>query len=143
MKAKNVSEQSTKPKYSLLDELYHVILDRKLNSTPEKSYVASLFAKGENQILKKVAEEAGEFIMACKEASFMRELKEYLPIEKSQLADSKMKSERNEVVYEAADLCFHAMVALVLHGIHPDMIKQELARRFGMSGIDEKNSRNK
>ncbi|MBE2984635.1 bifunctional phosphoribosyl-AMP cyclohydrolase/phosphoribosyl-ATP diphosphatase HisIE [Campylobacter sp. RM6883] len=114
-----------RPTYNLADELYHIILDRKLNADPQKSYVASLFHKGENSILKKIGEEATEFVMACKDTT----------------ANSSEKN-KNDMVYEAADLYFHTMVALSIHNIHPDRIKTELARRFGMSGIDEKNSRN-
>ena len=53
----------------------------------------------------------------------------------------KPKTPTEEIIYEAADLCFHSLVALALHGVHPDRVKAELARRFGMSGIEEKNSR--
>ncbi len=115
--------------YGVLDELYHVIEDRKLNANPGTSYVASLFKKGENQILKKVGEEAGEFIMAAKDLSFA---------ESSKQNEQKAK---DDLIYEAADLCFHALVALSAHNIHPDAVKNELARRFGMSGIEEKRSR--
>ena len=106
-----------------------MIEDRKLNANPETSYVASLFKKGENQILKKVSEEAGEFIMAAKDLSFA---------ENSKQNEQKAK---DDLIYEAADLCFHALVALSAHNIHPDAVKNELARRFGMSGIEEKRSR--
>ena len=61
-----------KPSYGVIDELYHVIEDRKLNADPQTSYVASLFKKGENQILKKVGEEATELVMAAKELSFAK-----------------------------------------------------------------------
>ena len=118
-----------KPNYGVLDELYHVIEGRKLNANPETSYVASLFKKGENQILKKVGEEAGEFIMAAKDLSFA---------ENSKQNEQKAK---DDLIYEAADLCFHVLVALSAHNIHPDAVKNELARRFGMSGIEEKRSR--
>lgn len=118
-----------KPSYSVLDELYHVIEDRKLNADPQSSYVASLFKKGENQILKKVGEEAGEFIMAAKDLSFAKQTKQ------------DAQKAKDDLIYEAADLCFHALVALSSHNIHPDTVKNELARRFGMSGIEEKRSR--
>ena len=62
--------------------------------------------------------------------------------------DAKVQGEKDElkkaldgVVYEAADLCFHSLIALAAHGIHPERVKAELARRFGLSGIEEKNSR--
>ncbi len=103
--------------YSISDTLYHVIAERK-NANPEKSYVASLFKKGENSILKKVVEEAGEFCFAVKD------------------------KDEKEIVYEAADLAFHTLVALGYADVNPDLVKQELKRRFGLSGIEEKNSRN-
>jgi phosphoribosyl-ATP pyrophosphohydrolase/phosphoribosyl-AMP cyclohydrolase len=102
--------------YSISDKLYHVLQDRKL-ADPKTSYVASLFKKGENTILKKVVEEAGEFSFAIKD------------------------DDKKEIVYEAADLAFHTLVALAYKDINPDLIKQELQRRFGLSGIEEKNSR--
>ena len=61
--------QAKKPIYGIIDEVYHAIMDRKLNADPQTSYVASLFKKGENAILKKVGEEATELVMACKDAS--------------------------------------------------------------------------
>ena len=104
--------------YGVIDELYHTILERK-NADPESSWTAKLFAKGENTILKKVVEEAGEFSFAVKD------------------------DDEEEIVYEAADLTYHVLVALGYKNISPDRIKQELARRFNMSGIAEKNSRDK
>jgi len=104
--------------YSISDTLYHVIEERK-NADPEKSYVASLLKKGENTILKKVVEEAGEFCFAIKD------------------------NNEKEIVYEAADLAFHTLVALGYKDINPDLVKQELKKRFGLSGIEEKNSRKK
>ena len=127
-----ISDQKSevkKPSYGVIDELYHVIEDRKLNADPQTSYVASLFKKGENQILKKVGEEATELVMAAKELSFAKQIKQ---------DEQKAK---NDLIYEAADLCFHALVALSAYNIHPDAVKNELARRFGMNGIEEKRSR--
>ena len=121
--------EGKKPSYGVIDELYHVIEDRKLNADPQTSYVASLFKKGENQILKKVGEEATELVMAAKELSFAKQIKQ---------DEQKAK---NDLIYEVADLCFHTLVALSAHNIHPDAVKNELARRFGMSGIEEKRSR--
>lgn len=102
--------------YSVIDKLYHVIQERK-QADPENSYVASLLHKGDNTILKKVVEEAGEFCFAVKD------------------------DDPEEIVYEAADLAFHVLVALGAKNIDPDRIKQELARRFGLSGIEEKKMR--
>ena len=126
--------------YGVLDELYHVIEDRKLNANPETSYVASLFKKGENTVLKKIGEEAAELITACKDAAFEEKIAE---TGKGEFKTDKDPSvHRSDVVYEAADLCFHVLIALAARGIHPDQIKAELASRFGLSGIEEKNSRN-
>ncbi len=156
--------QAKKPIYGIIDEVYHAIIDRKLNADPQTSYVASLFKKGENAILKKVGEEATELVMACKDASqfdsdanggqissnltqnenFAKISNENAANKNSQTETSqnqKPKTPTEEIIYEAADLCFHSLVALALHGIHPDRVKAELARRFGMSGIEEKNSR--
>ena len=163
--------QTKKPAYGIIDEIYHVILERKLNADPQTSYVASLFKKGENAVLKKVGEEATELVMACKDASAARRFKnltdkhtsESSNLKKTQqilnrdeqdlnsqilTQSAKEQGEKDElkkalegVVYEAADLCFHSLVALAAHGIHPERVKAELARRFGLSGIEEKNSR--
>ena len=161
--------QAKKPIYSIIDDVYHAILDRKLNADPQTSYVASLFKKGENAILKKVGEEATELVMACKDASARKnetaqfnsaanggqisnltqnenfaKISNESANQNSQTETSqnqKPKTPTEEIVYEAADLCFHSLVALALHGIHPDRVKAELTRRFGLSGIEEKNSR--
>jgi phosphoribosyl-ATP pyrophosphohydrolase/phosphoribosyl-AMP cyclohydrolase len=110
------ADESVVAHYSVIDQLYHVIQERK-KADPQSSYVASLLHKGENAYLKKVVEEAGEFCFAVKD------------------------SDEEEIIYEAADLAFHTLVALGDKNINPDRIKQELARRFGLSGIEEKKSR--
>lgn len=102
--------------YGIIDELYHTILNRK-NADPSTSWTAKLLSKGDNAILKKVVEEAGEFSFAIKDG------------------------DESEIIYECADLVYHVLVALGHKNISPDRIKQELARRFGTSGIAEKNSR--
>lgn len=102
--------------YGVIDTLYHTIQERK-NADPQESWTAKLFAKGDNTILKKVVEEAGEFSFAYKD------------------------NDEAEMIYEAADLTYHMLVALAAKNISPDRIKQELARRFNMSGIAEKDSR--
>ena len=84
---------------------------------PEKSYAARLYSKGTDAILKKVGEEATEVVIAAK------------------------GGQRDELVYEVADLVFHLLVLLGHKDIPPDAVYQELSRRFGISGIDEKNSR--
>jgi len=110
-------ENATK-NYSVLDKLYHELQDRK-SADPKTSYTASLLQKGENSYLKKIVEEAGEYCFAVKD------------------------NDKKEIVYEAADLVYHALIPLVDKNIHPDQIKAELERRFGLSGIEEKNSRKK
>jgi len=109
-------EIDTQEAYGIIDTLYHTIQERK-NADPSSSWTAKLLSKGENTILKKVVEEAGEYCFAHKD------------------------DDEEEMVYEAADLTYHMLVALASKNISPDRIKQELARRFGMSGIEEKNSR--
>lgn len=84
---------------------------------PSSSYVAKLYQKGEDAFLKKVAEESAELIMACKEA------------------------DQNKIIYEAADLWFHSLVALTYYGVKPEQVLNELARREGLSGLVEKASR--
>ena len=112
------TEVDTTTAYGIIDTLYHTILERK-NADPETSWTAKLLSKGENTILKKVVEEAGEFSFALKD------------------------DDEEAMVYEAADLTYHVLVALGYKNISPDRIKQELARRFGMSGIAEKAARPK
>lgn len=104
--------------YGVIDTLYHTVQERK-NANPQISWTANLLSKGDNAILKKVVEEAGEFSFACKD------------------------NNEHEIIYEAADLTYHVLVALAFKNISPDRVKQELARRFNMSGIAEKNSREK
>lgn len=104
--------------YGIIDELYHTILSRK-NADPSSSWTAKLLSSGDNAILKKVVEEAGEFSFALKDGK------------------------EDEIIYECADLVYHVLVALGHKNISPDRIKQELARRTGTSGIAEKNSRKK
>ena len=100
----------------ILDAVYRVILDRKANPA-ENSYTASLMAKGIDKILKKVGEEATEVIIAGKGGT------------------------REEVVYETADLLYHLLVLLGYRDISPREVFDELGRRFGVSGIEEKAAR--
>jgi phosphoribosyl-ATP pyrophosphohydrolase len=100
----------------ILDAVYQVILDRKARPT-ENSYTASLMQKGIDNILKKIGEEATEVVIAGK------------------------GGQRDEIVYETADLVFHLLVLLGYHDILPEEIYSELSRRFGTSGIEEKASR--
>ena len=140
--AQNSALESSAEKnpYGILDEIYHVCLDRKLNGEPALSYVASLYAKGENAYLKKIAEEACEFALACKDLS-RSEL--YADVARESFGEHKAGEPRYDVIYEGADLLFHLLLALAAHNIHPDALLDELARRQGQSGIEEKRRREK
>ncbi|MCB1922218.1 MAG: phosphoribosyl-ATP diphosphatase [Gammaproteobacteria bacterium] len=96
-----------------LDRLAAVLEARK-QADPDSSYVAKLYAKGLDAILKKIGEEATETVMAAKDG------------------------DREKIVNETADLWFHCMVLLAREGLHPDDVMAELARRFGLSGLEEK-----
>jgi len=117
-KGEVISEVEEEIEYNFIDKLYHTLLERK-SADKNSSYVASLYHKGENSILKKIVEEAGEFCFAVKD------------------------DDKGEIIYEAADLVFHSLVALAYKNIHPEAILNELKRREGVSGIEEKNSRKK
>ncbi|GLI38429.1 phosphoribosyl-ATP diphosphatase [Geobacter hydrogenophilus] len=100
----------------ILQAVYQVIQERK-NASADSSYTASLLQKGIDKILKKLGEEATEVVIAGK------------------------GGKREEIVYETADLFFHALVLLGYYDIAPEEIYAELRRRFGTSGIAEKASR--
>ena len=102
----------------ILIELARVLEERK-NANPEDSYVAGLYDKGLDAILKKIGEETTETVMAAKDG------------------------DKEQIVYETADLWFHTLVLLAQQGLGPNDVLSELARRFGISGIEEKASRNK
>ena len=104
--------------YSVIDQLFHTILERKREGNSSKSYTAKLLEGGANKILKKVIEEAGEFALAVKDR------------------------EDGEIIYEASDLLYHSLVALAYSNINPDKIREELKRRFNIGGLEEKASRN-
>ncbi|MGK0374119.1 MAG: phosphoribosyl-ATP pyrophosphohydrolase [Arenicella sp.] len=95
----------------------HQTLVSRLDADAGSSYVASLYAKGLDAILKKVGEEATETVMAAKDG------------------------DAEKIVYEVADLWFHTMVLLAQQGLEPQQVIDELARRMGVSGIEEKASR--
>ncbi len=99
----------------LLAKLADLIESRKPanGGDPDKSYIARLFAKGTDAILKKVGEEATETVMAAKDG---------LP---------------DKIVYEVADLWFHSMIALAHFGLRPADVLAELVRREGLSGLEE------
>ena len=105
----------------VLTELMSVLEQRKQAADPESSYVASLHHKGLNKILEKVGEEATETILAAKDAA---------------------TEGKENVVYETADLWFHSLVMLSHLGINHQAILDELQRRFNLSGLEEKASRN-
>ena len=109
-------EINTTAAYGVIDTLYHTICERK-DEDVSKSYTAKLLKGNQNSMLKKIVEEAGEFTFAVKDDN------------------------EEEIIYEAADVAYHVLVALASKNINPDRVKQELARRFGISGIEEKNSR--
>jgi phosphoribosyl-ATP pyrophosphohydrolase len=100
----------------ILERLADVIESRKTGD-PDKSYVSRLFSRGPDAILKKIGEEATEAVMAGKDADRLR------------------------IVGETADLWFHCMIMLAQYGLRPSDVLAELARREGISGIDEKAAR--
>jgi len=102
----------------ILQRLAETLEERK-KASPESSYVAKLYIKGEDAILKKIGEEATEVILASK------------------------SGDKSHLVYETADLLFHCMILLTHHGLTMDDVLRELARREGMSGLAEKENRAK
>jgi phosphoribosyl-ATP pyrophosphohydrolase len=100
----------------ILSRVAQTIASRR-GADAESSYVASLFAKGDDAILKKIGEEATETVMAAKDGDPAR------------------------IVSEVADLWFHCLVLLARHGLTPDDVLAELARREGVSGHAEKAAR--
>ncbi|MFZ6845594.1 phosphoribosyl-ATP diphosphatase [Undibacterium sp. RuTC16W] len=106
-----------------LKRLAEVIESRKPanGGDPATSYVARLFSKGDDAILKKIGEEATETVMAAK--------------------DARSSGDKSKVLYECADLWFHSMVLLAQFELTPQDVLNELARREGLSGLDEKAAR--
>lgn len=100
----------------VLDRLAELLEQRK-SADPQSSYVAKLYAKGLDAILKKVGEEAAETIIAAK------------------------NGDAEQIIYETADLWFHSLVMLAHAGLGPQDVLKELARREGLSGLEEKASR--
>ncbi|MBT3048420.1 MAG: phosphoribosyl-ATP diphosphatase [gamma proteobacterium symbiont of Ctena orbiculata] len=100
----------------VLQQLAQVLEQRK-QADPDSSYVAKLYAKGLDAILKKIGEEATETVMAAKDG------------------------DAEKVVYETADLWFHTLVLLAHQGLGPAHVLRELERRFGLSGLEEKAQR--
>jgi len=108
-------EVNIEDKYSIIDLLYHTILERKSDNS-KKSWTKKLLNNKE-LLLSKIKEEANELCVAID------------------------KEDDKQVIYEAADLLYHSLVGLGLREISPDRVKQELKRRFGISGIEEKEKR--
>jgi len=106
-----------------LQRLAQIIETRKpaLGGDPERSYVARLFTKGDDAILKKIGEEATEAVMAAK--------------------DVRQGADPDKLVYECADLWFHSLIMLAQFNLTPQQVLDELARREGVSGIEEKANR--
>jgi len=102
----------------ILAELAQILEQRK-SADKDSSYVARLYAKGLDAILKKIGEEATETVIAAK------------------------SGDSAQVIYETADLWFHCMVMLAHLGLEPQQVLQELERRFGLSGLEEKAARGK
>ena len=100
----------------ILKQLEQVLEDRK-SAKADESYVSSLYAKGLDEILKKIGEESAEVIMAAKDG------------------------EQDKIIYEVADLWFHTLVLLRHKDIKIDKIQDELSKRFGLSGLTEKANR--
>lgn len=99
------------------------VLEARKSASPDSSYVASLHAKGLNKILQKVGEECTETLVAAK--------------------DAENSGTLDDLVYETADLWFHSLVMLSHLGGNGQQVLDELARRFNLSGLDEKASREK
>lgn len=95
------------------------VLKARKQAEPDSSYVASLYRDGTDRILKKLGEEATETVIAGK------------------------GGKREEIIYETADLWFHSLVLLAHNDIPPQAVLDELERRFGLSGIEEKAQRSK
>lgn len=106
---------------NILQQLMEILEARKNNAGAETSYVASLHQKGLNKILEKVGEECTETILAAK--------------------DAQASGDNTDLIYETADLWFHSLVMLSHLGTDADAVLQELARRFNVSGHDEKAAR--
>ncbi|MDR3214349.1 MAG: phosphoribosyl-ATP diphosphatase [Azoarcus sp.] len=107
---------SPPPASDVLDRLSATLAARR-HADPSTSYTAKLFARGPDAILKKIGEETAELIMASKDGK------------------------ETEIVFEAADVLFHTLALLAFHGLSMADVRQELARREGVSGIAEKQAR--
>lgn len=122
----------------ILRQLDAVLTERKAAS-PDSSYVASLYHKGLNKILEKVGEESTESIIAAKDLATA--MAQNQPIQDNKVVLESLQAAQHELVYEIADVWFHTLVTLAWFNIGSEQILAELARRFGLSGIEEKASR--
>jgi phosphoribosyl-ATP pyrophosphohydrolase/phosphoribosyl-AMP cyclohydrolase len=113
---KQISSVASKPSLPVFEALYRTISDRKRHPSPN-SYTTALFEGGIDRILKKVGEEAGEFIISAK------------------------NRDKKAVIHETADLFYHLLVALNHHQIPLNAVEEELRRRSSQSGLAEKKSR--
>ena len=104
--------------HDILHRLSETLASRR-HADPETSYTAKLFANGPDAILKKIGEESAELIMAAKDGK------------------------RLNIVWESTDLIFHVLVLLAFYGMSIEDVSQEMRRREGVSGIDEKKARTK
>ena len=102
--------------HDVLHRLSETLVERR-NADPESSYTAQLFAKGPDSILKKIGEECAELIMAGKDGK------------------------RLNIVWESTDVIYHVLVLLAFYGLSIEDVSQEMRRREGISGIDEKKAR--
>jgi len=102
---------------NVLDDL-HQVLEARVGTSADSSYVASLYEKGLDAILKKIGEEATETVMAAKDGA------------------------ADKIICEIADLWFHTMILLVQQGLNPQQVLDELEQRMGTSGLEEKAARN-
>lgn len=97
------------------------VLEQRKNAAADSSYVAQLYHKGLNKILEKVGEECTETVIAAK--------------------DAERSGDNQDLIYETADLWFHTLVMLAYRGERPEAVLEELSRRFDLSGLAEKASR--
>lgn len=118
-----MTQRSAGTSVDTLSRLAEVVESRKPQNggDPKTSYVARLFDKGQDAILKKIGEEATETVMAAK--------------------DVRQGADVNKLVYECADLWFHSLIMLAQFNLNPQQVLEELARREGISGIEEKANR--
>jgi phosphoribosyl-ATP pyrophosphohydrolase len=137
------------PNTDTLSRLAHVIESRKpeQGGDPEKSYVARLLSRGPDAFLKKIGEEATEVVMAAKDLEALRaRLAQHAQrgpsgangTPASEGDERLLQAGRQSLVGEVADLWFHALVALSYFELSPEAVLEELARREGLSGLEEK-----